>query len=161
MLCSFVSSPSITSVCSATGAGTAPLFLSPRDSYFCPTPSHTSFTSGLCFFKDLVPLLILGLGLGMANWVGQLMPGKKPFLDEHLPTSSLNTSEFYFWPFPISLFCSVWARPNYTGTFPCCRWTQIISLALLSSFIVVHGHNMMQMWFVGQLGSDTVCWRWG
>lgn len=38
-----------TSVCSGAGAGTAPHFLSPRDSYFCPTPSHASFTSGLYF----------------------------------------------------------------------------------------------------------------
>lgn len=56
------------------------------------------------FLNDLVSLLILGLGLGLANWVVQLVLGKQLILDDHLPTTSFNTFEFYLQPFPISLF---------------------------------------------------------
>lgn len=48
------------------------------------------------FSNRLVPLLILSLSLGMANWVVHLVPGKQPVLDKRTPISSLNTSKFYF-----------------------------------------------------------------
>lgn len=53
----------------------------------------------------------------MANWIVQLELGNQSFLDEEPPTSSLNMSQFYFWPFPISLFC-VFEQDETTQEYP-------------------------------------------